>query len=339
MSTITDVAKLARVSISTVSRVLNDSASVRPELRERVLNASEQLDYQPNTLARSLRRNESATIGMLIPDSTNPFFAEIAKGVEAYCYQHGYNAIMCNTAEDADRAEAYLDSLSQQRVAGFIVVTPPKLEQRLRRFCEQGYPLVIVDRFIPELEADSVVSDNYSGARQATHYLVLLGHERIGFISPKSDLEIVKARWAGIKDELATTGLSVDPALVYKQPDNLPHSGYAGARNLLSLRYPPTAIFAFNDLLALGVLHYAHEQGIVVPNDLSVIGFDDIDIAQYAVPSLTTISQPKYELGRKAAEVLLQGIQEGKTGFVHHVLPAELVVRRSTAAPRTPSSA
>lgn len=333
MPTITDVAALANVSIATVSRVLNDSAYVSPELRARVHQAVEQLGYRPNALARHLRRSENPTIGILIPDSKNPFFAEMAKGVEDVCFEQGFVAVLCDTDEQPSKAIGHLELLYQQRAAGFVVVSPGHITPHLQQLLDNGYRIVVVDRALSTLETDSVVSDNYGGGRQAVEHLLALGHRRIGFVISNLEHETIQGRWAGAKDAMRCAGVAIDPALVYTDGDELPGSGYEGAEFILRHNRPPTAIFAFNDLMALGVLRYAQKHHIEVPQSLSVIGFDDMMLASYSTPSLTTILQPKYELGQKAAKILLRRIQGDESPIIQMRLPTKLIIRESTAPP------
>jgi LacI family transcriptional regulator, galactose operon repressor len=333
MATIKDVAALANVSIATVSRVLNTSANVSPELEARVLKAVRQLDYRPNVLARNLRRSESLTIGVLIPDSKNPFFAEMAKGIEDACFDNGYMAVLCDTDEQPSKAVGHLNTLYQQRVAGFAVVSPGRITPHLQQLLDDGFQIVLVDRALSALPTDSVVSDNRHGAQRATEHLLELGHRRIGFIVSNLEHETIQGRWGGACDAMQMAGIPIEPNLVYRHGDELPESGCIGAAQLLKQEKPPTAIFAFNDLMAFGVLHYSHEHHISVPEQLSVVGFDNMMMAKYAVPALTTIHQPKYELGQKAAEILLRRIQGNGSAITQLVLPTELVVRASTAPP------
>lgn len=332
MVTIKDVADLANVSIATVSRVLNQTGYVSPELDQRVRQAIAQLGYQRNALARNLRRSESLTLGMVIPDSTNPFFAEMAKGVEDVCFSNGLTVVLCNTNENPEREATYFNALYQQRVAGFIVVSTGQATPHLQQLLAQGYPIVVVDRPIPGLETDVVTSDNYGGAREAIHHLLKLGHRRIGFIAGDKHLETIKLRWQGVHDALREYGLTAARDLIYNNADFLPQSGYAAAEALLARPEPPTAIFAFNDLMAFGVLNYAQTHGIAVPQQLSVVGFDDIVMSSYAGPGLTTVTQQKYELGRTVTELLVRRLQGGQDPPVNIIMPAKLMVRGTTAA-------
>ncbi len=334
MPTITDVAELANVSIATVSRVINRTAYVSPELEARVLKAIEQLSYRPNVLARHLRRNESPSIGILIPDAKNPFFAEMAKGAQDICFGNGYIAVLCDTDEQPATALGHLELLFQQRASGFIVVSPGQITPHLQEILDEGYRIVLVDRGIAALETDSVVSDNYGGGRLAVEHLIELGHRRIAFVVSNLEHETIQGRWAGAKDAMEAAGLEIDPDLVYTEGNELPDTGYEGAERILSQRHPPTAIFAFNDMMAFGVLRYAHTRGIAVPEQLSVIGFDDMIMASYFTPSLTTIRQPKYELGQEAARILLRRVSGDESPITRLTLPTRLIVRESTVPPK-----
>ena len=333
MATIIDVAKLANVSIATVSRVLNDSAYVSPELAERVQKAINQLGYRPNVLARHLRRSENPTIGILIPNSKNPFFAEMAKAIEDYCFEQGFIAVLCDTDDQPEKAIGHLDLLYEQRAAGFVVVSPGQITPRLQELLDAGNQIVVVDRALSTLRADSITSDNYEGGYQAVEHLLELGHRRIGFVISNLAHETIQGRWAGAQDAMRAAGVPIEPLLVFTEGDELPGSGYEGAASILRHKNPPTAIFAFNELMALGVLRFAYEQNIPVPKHLSVIGFDDMMMAKYSTPSLTTIRQPKNELGQKAAEILLRRVQGDDSPIERLTLPTELVVRESTAPP------
>jgi len=333
MPTITDVAELAKVSIATVSRVLNGTAYVSPELETRVQKAIEQLSYRPNVLARHLRRNENSSIGILIPDAKNPFFAEMAKGAQDICFAQGFIAVICDTDEQPSKAIGHLDLLFQQRATGFIVVSPGNITAHLQQLLDDNYRIVLVDRGLSALATDSVVSDNYGGGRQAVEHLIELGHRRIGFVVSNLEHETIQGRWAGAQEAMHAAGLEIDPSLVYMEGDELPGSGYEGAELILTQDPPPTAIFAFNDLMAFGVIRYAHTHNIAVPEQLSVIGFDDMMMASYSTPSLTTVRQPKYELGQKAVKILLRRVRGDKSPSVQLTLATELVVRESTVPP------
>jgi len=333
MATIIDVSTLAGVSITTVSRVLNNVPGVRPELIERVQDAVRTLNYRPNHLARNLRRSESFTVGVLIPDSGNPFFAEVTQGIEETCFEKGYSVVLCNTSERAEKINTYFTTLYQNQVAGLIVVSSGDIHKRLREVLADGHPVVMVDRPLRDIDADMVVSDNYSGGSQGAQHLLALGHTQIGVLLGGLDRETVRQRLNGLEDTLKQNGLSLNPTVLFTGGDNEPGTGYLGAQQLFESSAPPSAIFAFNDLMALGALNYIQTHGLRIPEQVSVIGFDNIAIASYTTPSLTTIAQPKYELGRIAAQMLLEHL-ERTDGEPHRprqiVLPTQLVVRGST---------
>ncbi len=334
MATINHVAELAKVSIATVSRVLNESGYVKPELEARVRDAVAQLGYQPNALARSLRRNESRTLGMIIPDNNNPYFAEMAKGVEDVCFKHGFTVVLCNTAEQPEREAVYFDELQKQRVAGFVVVSTGKHTARIQDLIDKGFSVVIVDRAVADQNADAVISDNFNGAKQAVQHLLDFGHTRIGFVVGEDYRETIRSRWMGVLETLHKAGCEAHPHLIYDKGDFSLQSGYAAAEFLLNQPDPPTAVFAFNDLMAYGLMNYALTHGISIPRDLSVVGFDDIMMSSYIVPSLTTIAQQKYELGRKVADTLIKRIMGKAKAPRTVVLPTELIVRQSTGPVR-----
>jgi LacI family transcriptional regulator len=332
MSTIKDVADRANVSIATVSRVLNNNRYVSPDLRERVQQAIRDLKYEQNVMARNLRRNQSVTLGVIIPDATNPFFAEVTRGVEDVCFERGFIVILCNTSEDTHRAASYLSTLYQHRVAGIVLVTPGDLREELRYHIDKGDPLVLVDRPLPDVPADMVTSDNYGGGYQAIRHLVELGHRRIGLITGGHHLQTTKERYAGVQAALKAAAIPLEPGLVYEQGDYMARSGYEGLAALMQVPHPPTAVFAFNDLMALGALSYAYDHHIHIPDDLSIIGFDDIQASEFFVPALTTIAQPRYELGRIAAELLIDRILGNDHALTNERLPTYLVKRKTTAA-------
>jgi LacI family transcriptional regulator len=334
MPTIKDVAERAHVSIATVSRVVNKTRYVSPDVVRRVQQAIHDLDYQHNALARNLRRSQSLTIGVIIPDSNNPFFAEMTRGIEDTCFEEGYVVVLCNSNEDMSKAASYLTTLYQHRTAGLIVVAPGDMTEPLEDYIQRGYPIVLVDRPLPHLPADMVVSDNYGGAKLAIQYLVSLGHRRIGLITGDHHLETVKSRWCGVEEAMKEAGLPLLPELTYNRGDFLAESGREAAAYFFRLGQPPTAIFALNDLMALGVLSYAYDHHIHIPTQLSVVGFDNIEMTSYAVPGLTTVAQPKYELGQQAATLLLKRIQGDTAPLQKTTLPTRLILRHSTGRPR-----
>lgn len=329
-----DVAERAGVSVTSVSHVINQTRLVSDDLRERVLTAMNDLGYQPNALARSLRRKETYTIGVIITNSADPFFAEVTRGVEDACFEQGYNIILCNSDSDLDKELLYTNELIKKRVDGILFLAAGgKSTKHIRTMQEQKTPLVVVDRYIPDLAVDTVLIDNAHGGWLATHHLIELGHQRIGCITGPSDLSLSAERVTGYRCALQEAGLAVDETLIIK--GNFQYeTGYQAAQQFLTKPAPPTAIFACNDLMAIGAINAAIRQGCQVPQQLSVIGFDDIRMAAYTNPLLTTVAQPKYEMGSIATAMLLERIHTQEMAPRQRLLDTQLVVRESTAPPR-----
>lgn len=330
ISTMRDVAEHARVSVTTVSHVINDTRPVSEELRQRVLQAMRDLGYQPNRLARSLRRGQTHTIGMIIPDTTNPFFAEVARGVEDTSFERGYSVILCNSDGNLDKELLYTNVLVEKQVDGILFVAAGMSTERILELQRRNIPLVLIDRDLPDAAVDSVLTDNAHGGRLATQHLIELGHTRIACVTGPSELTPSADRVIGYREALIQSNLAIDGALIVKG-DFQYASGYAAGTQLLGLADPPTAIFACNDLMAIGVVSAALQGGLRVPDDFSVIGFDDIRLAAFANPPLTTIAQPKYEIGVVAVTLLLERMRTPDLGARRQVLDTHLLTRGSTA--------
>ena len=327
-----DVAQRAGVSISTVSHVVNNSRPVSEAYRQRVLEAMAELGYRPNALARSLRRQETNTLGMIVPDSANPFFAEIARAIEDTSFAKDYSVILCNSEGDLDKQRAYTDVLIEHRVAGILFVAAGVSTELVNDLHQRRVPLVLVDREVPGVVVDCVLTNHAQGGRLAVEHLVTLGHRRIACVSGSSELSPSADRLTGYRLELERHGLPLDPDLV-KKGDFQFESGYQAAQALLDLAEPPTAIFACNDLMAVGCMRAAVERGLKVPQDLSIVGFDDIRLASFTNPPLTTVAQPKYEIGSWATKLLLQRIQDLDAPPQVKRLENQLRVRSSTTLP------
>lgn len=330
MPTIKQIAEHAGVSPATVSRVLNAHPKVSPELYQRVRNSIATLGYHPSAVARNLRRQETHNIGLVVPDSSNPFFALIARGIEDTFYEAGYSVYLCNSEDDDSKEFEYCRNLYQQRVAGVIMSSTGSIVDGIQYLQEKGMPVVQVDRGYDVLDADRVQSDHYAGACEAMEYLIGLGHQRFGLIMGQRRHPPVQARLQACLDILSKYDLSLTDEMMIETQNYAYEAGYAGARTLLSARGRPTAIFAFNDTIAVGALRFALEQGIAVPDELSILGVDDIPLSSFVTPRLTTIAQSTNDLGRAAAELLLRRIR-GETGeSVHINFPSKLVIREST---------
>lgn len=325
-----DVAHHAGVSISTVSHVVNNSRAVSDEARHRVLAAMKALSYKPNALAQNLRRQQTFSIGMIVPDSANPFFAEVARGIEDTSFEQNHSVILCNTDGDVDKQAAHTNLLIKNQVAGILFVAAGISTELVEDLQARHVPLVIVDREVPDVVVDTVLTNHLQGGRLATQHLLDLGHQRIACISGGSDLSPSAERLTGYQQLLQENNIPVEDSLIVKG-DFQYESGYQAAQQLLSQANPPTAIFACNDLMAVGVISAAIELGLNVPQDLSVIGFDDVRLASFTNPPLTTIAQPKYEIGVMATKMLLARTQNTDTPPHTEQLDTHIVIRKSTA--------
>jgi LacI family transcriptional regulator len=329
--TIYDVARLAGVSTATVSRALNGTAPIAPPTRAAIEAAVEQLGYRPNSIARSLVTKSTQTIALLLPDIANPFYAGLVAGIQAYALAHDRTMLLCTTEGDPEREEQYLQLLRDKQVDGALVdglVLPP---DRIGRFVRDGFPIVCLDRDIDSSAIPLVQVDNRLGGRLATEHLLALGHTRIAHVTGARTLHISDDRRDGYRDALRDAGVEARHSLV--EPGTFTEEGgYLAARALLEREPRLTAIFAANDLSAVGVLNALAEAGHYVPNDVSVVGFDDLRLAAYTSPPLTTIRQPAEEIAQLATELLIALTRGEDVRRMRHVLAPTLVERGSTAA-------
>jgi len=333
--TIYDVANAAGVGISTVSRVLNENTNVREETRHRVLEAIEALGYKPNILARNLSRSHVQTVGVVLSYFTNPFQVNVLQGIERFLSQAGLDLTIFSL-ESPKRRETLLENLSHgRRCDGLIVVSFTPEERFLQRFQRFNIPVVIAD-FADE-RIPSVFVDNVAGGYMATKHLLNLGHTRIGYIldhveppNGSGGNEPGADRQRGYQQALLEAGISFDPKLVSESGLHSRERGAVAAEWLLNRTDRPTAIFAASDMIALGVMEYARGQGLRIPEELAVIGFDDIELASFA--GLTTVRQPMQEMGRHAAEIVTRLMRGEKVLRISRQLPIELVVRESCGA-------
>lgn len=328
MVTIRDVAAESGVSITTVSRALNGSGRVGAETRNRVLDTAVRLGWQPNDLARSLHGGATGTIAVLVPDITNPFFPELVKGVQAVANERGNLLLLCQTGDDDSTAVEELQHLRRKRVDGVVVVGGMPPSDSLAA-AVAGVPLVTVDRDTGLGGSWVVRSDHLGGGRLATEHLIELGHEHIAHIAGPQSLSVARDRLEGYRQALDSAGLSYEESLVV-EGDFLESSGYDALCLLRRRRRSFTAVFCGNDLMALGALRALEDLGLDVPSVVSVVGFDDIHLASYLRPGLTTVRQPIEKLGQRAAELLLTDAMDGGTA-VSETLDVHLVRRESTA--------
>jgi len=329
MVTIREVAESAGVSYATVSHVINNTRLVSPETRERVLTAMDALNYRPNALARSLRQGKTNTLGLVLPDSANPFFAEISRSIEDEAFKKGYSVFLCNTERDTQRELFYVDVLANRQVDGIIFVAAGDQPDSLDFLLHRNMPVVMIDRNLSNVEVDAVLTDNQLGGFLATRHLLELGHKRIACIAGPSSITPSAERIIGYRRALEEAGISYDEKLVLPG-DYHAQSGLEITNSILSMNPRPTAIFALNDLMALGALRAAAEAGCSVPEDVAVVGYDDLEIAHFSNPPLTTIAQPKKEIGVQAVHLLVDRMAQKDRPPSRLILPPELIVRRST---------
>jgi LacI family transcriptional regulator len=331
--TIKDVAQRSGVSSMTVSRVINRSARVRPETQSKVEQAIAELGYVPSRLARGMTRQKTGTLALLVPDVANPFFTLIVRGAEDVARRNDYRMILCDTRADGAIERGVVEEMIAHRVEG-VVVAPVSNRTRthLRRLTTYGVPFVLVDRTLPATDCDVLVGNNVSGARRLVKHLISLGHRRIGLIVESDDVSTARDRHRGYVEALEAAGIPIDPALVARAtPD--PDGGVAGMRELLALQDRPSAVFAVNNLVALGAIEAVRAHDLEVPDDVALVCFDDIEYASRMYPFLTVMVQPAETMGTLATQLLLDRI-EGRAperGRVV-VLPAEFIVRRSCGA-------
>ncbi|CAH8236618.1 DNA-binding transcriptional dual regulator RbsR [Vibrio aestuarianus] len=329
MATMKDIARLAGVSTSTVSHVINKSRFVSEDIAERVNKAAQDLNYAPSALARSLKMNRTRTIGMLVTTSTNPFFGEVVKGVERSCYHKGYNLILCNTEGDNERMKTSINTLLQKRVDGLLLMCSTLEGERIEVFDRYpDIPVVVMD-WGPMLFASDKIQDNsLSGGYIATNYLIECGHKEIGCITGPLIRHQAQMRYEGYKRAVLEAGLEINPQWIVES-DFECEGGYEAFNRMLEKGPLPSSIFVSNDMMAMGVLNAAHEKGIRIPEDVSIMGYDDIHIARFMSPALTTVHQPKYRLGKVAVETLLKKLEKETLEPQVVQLDPTLVVRKS----------
>jgi LacI family transcriptional regulator len=339
MTTISDVAELAGVSKMTVSRVISNSGYVKETTRDRVEMAISQLGYVPNALARQLRSKRTKTLALVLSDISNPYFTTIAHGVEEVASHRGFTVILGNTNESGREEARYLRVLVERQVDGVILVPARSSGASLRLLETHRIPVVVMDRRVAAREIDGVRSDSVAGARALTEHLLGLGHRRIAVLTGRRAISTATDRVAGCRRALKEAGLTLDETLVHYGIFNFGSGnqadGYRMARDLLEAGSPrPTAIFAANNFIAFGAIRALREAGLRVPQDMSVVAFDDLPPEWALDPFLTVAVQPAYEIGRTAATILLDRVSGERRGPAEQVVfPVEIHVRRSSAPP------
>jgi DNA-binding LacI/PurR family transcriptional regulator len=324
------VAEKAGVSIATVSRVINNSPNVNPETRIRIEKIIKDLKYSPNRVAKRLR-NRSASgnlIGVLIPDIQNPFYVEVLRGIEDVAYKKKYALIVCNFSQDETKEKLYLDILQSESVDGLIASPTHEHDQKVISVVKTGLPIVCVDRGLVDVDVDVVLVENRKGAFAAVDYLAKKGYKRIAYISGIPKLPSSRDRELGYRDALETNKLPLLNDLI-RYGDSRHESGVKLCAELLDLPKPPDAIFTGNNLITLGALETIHKKGLKIPDDIAIIGFDDMYWSISLNPPLTAVRQPAYEIGKCAAEQLISRINNPDRPTSSMILKTELMIRNS----------
>lgn len=333
MPTIFDIARESGFSYSTVSRTLSGFEHVKPSTRAKVLLAAERLGYVPNQQARSLAGGPSNLIGALVPTLGNDYIIQIIQGIDDALKQSSYNLILYTTNRHQGKEAAYVASIMNGAADGLLLIAPSISEPYLGALRERDFPYVLVDQVDQRGHSLTVTATNRRGAYDATQYLIDLGHRRIGFLAGLPQLNSAAERFEGYKAALADNGIPFEKRYVTRG-DFDTRMGHQATRQLLALADPPTAIFAGNDLSALGAIEAIREHGLRIPEDVSVIGFDDIPQAALAYPKLTTVRQPLNQMGREAVSVLLARLEDRVLESCQIALETSLAVRDSCCAPR-----
>jgi LacI family transcriptional regulator len=333
MTNIQDVARRANVSIATVSRVLNGNTQVNPDVAARVRAVAEELHYQPSRAARTLLTNRSQTIGLLISDIQNPFFTTLIRGVEDVAQRNGYSIILCNSDEDSTKERQYIDVLCSERVAGAIVVPTRERQKSFNLFHEHNIPIVAVDRRLQGQRVDTVLVDNVRGAYEAVNHLIQNGYRRIGIVNGPVVSTTGRERLQGYHNALREAGVPLESELErfgsFKE-----ESGRRLAGELLEMTPPVEALFVTNNLMSLGALEALYARSLRIPEDIAIVGFDEMPWAALSRISLTTVTQPVYELGSTAAMRLLQHLQSPEPLTQQEIILNPTLRIRGSSQPR-----
>lgn len=335
MSTLRDVAKKAEVSITTVSRVINNPNKVSTDTRERVQKVMRLLDYKPSRVAQRLRgtKGNSKLLGLIIPDIQNPFYSGIVRGVEDVAYGNNYAVILCNSDEDPNKEEFYLNVLRSESVDGIILPPIRQYGKVVEEVIDSGIPLICVDRKYKKKQVDTVVVNNEKGALSAVEHLLEKGHKRIAFITSLSKFSSFQERQVGYRKALETHNIQYDENLVKEADPRSSKDAREITLKLLQSEKPPTALFVANNLMCLGALDAIKKLDFKIPEDISLIMFDDMPWAKVITPSITTVKQPGYEIGRRAGELFFQRVEDPEREVVEVMMETELIIRESTCRP------
>lgn len=329
--TIKDIAKKAGVSVATVSHVMNKTRFVSEVLQKRVKKAIEELDYHPNIMAGSLRSRKTKVIGLIVPDNANPLFASLSMLIEKVSSSLNYNVLLCNSFYDFDNELSCIRVIRSKSVDGLIIIPTTTSSDHINQLVENNLHVVVLHHIIPDCRADSVLLNNFKGTYEATKYLLNLGHKHIGYIDRPVSLPHSQERLNGYRKALQEYGISQDDNIIKCSGFGY-IDGAETMKELLKKSPGLTAVLAFNDTIAMGAMRTVNDNGLKVPDDISVVGFDDVELCSFITPRLTTVHFPKQKMAKTAVDILLKRMQEpGIKKPVKKVLPLELVIRESTA--------
>ncbi|MDC9590695.1 DNA-binding transcriptional regulator CytR [Xenorhabdus sp. XENO-10] len=334
LATMKDVAKVAGVSTATVSRTLMNPDKVSARTRQKVENAVLEVGYYPHNLAKNLRRNESRTILVIVPNISDPFFTEVIRGIEETAADHGYLVLIGDCKHQQQQEHAFINLLITKRIDGMVLLGSNIPFDVSKEEQKNLPPMVMANEFAPELELPTVHIDNLTAAFNATHHLQKLGHKRIACITGPETMPLCHYRLQGYIQALRRTGTEIREEYIARG-DFTHECGSALAENLLTLPEPPSAIFCHSDVMAMGAMWQAKKMGLKLPEDLSVVGFDNLNLAQYCEPALTTVKQPRYEIGHNSILLLLEQLQGRLVSKDSRLLEAELLIRESTCSPKS----
>ena len=330
-ATMKDVALKAKVSTATVSRALMNPDKVSQATRNRVEKAAREVGYLPQPMGRNVKRNDSRTILVIVPDICDPFFSEIIRGIEVTAANHGYLVLIGDCAHQNQQEKTFIDLIITKQIDGMLLLGSRLPFDASIEEQRNLPPMVMANEFAPELELPTVHIDTLTDEFDAVNYLYEQGHKRIGCIAGPEEMPLCHYRLQGYVQALRRCGIMVDPQYIARG-DFTFEAGSKAMQQLLDLPQPPTAVFCHSDVMALGALSQAKRQGLKVPEDLSIIGFDNIDLTQFCDPPLTTIAQPRYEIGREAMLLLLDQMQGQHVGSGSRLMDCELIIRGSTRA-------
>jgi len=327
--TIKDIAKAANVSINTVSRALNNKGDVNKETQGRIERIAREMNYVPNQLARSLHQKQTGTIGVVVTDNSNPFYARMIKGIEDFACSCGYSIILCNSDEDAGKEAAAMRILKEKQVDGILITPTHTGDEFVRALCGYHKPFVLMNRSTDEADVDYVKTDNVLGARTAVRRLIQLGRRRLWYLGGPQRISSAVERLKGCEEAVREADLPPQTLRVIETSLHM-EDGYACTAATMKENGTPDGLFAYSDILAIGAMKALRENGLRIPADVAVIGYDDIEISQYLEISLTTVRQQRYELGRKSAEVLIDKLRDKEHHRTAHIVyTPELVIRDS----------